>query len=164
MPASINLWGLVVQHQAILETLEEGEVTEEAEARFTELTEDLQDQAAIMVRHMDDKAAESDALALHIQRLTERKKRVDAARRRLKEWLARVMLEMGAKKLDVGTHKLSVQKSPPRVEVTCEGDLPSSYLRTTTVPDKAALKEALRGGEVIPGAILVSGPDYVRVT
>lgn len=52
---------------------------------------------------------------------------------------------------------VKVRKCPPSVDILCEQDVPDAYWREKVVRtvDKAAVKEALKAGEHVPGAALV---------
>ena len=53
---------------------------------------------------------------------------------------------------------VKVRKCPPSVDILCEQDIPEAYWREKVVRsvDKAAVKEALKAGEHVPGAALVT--------
>lgn len=59
---------------------------------------------------------------------------------------------------------LSIRASPPSVEIIDPTLLPPVYLKQPPpTPDKAAIKDALKSGEAIPGATLSNQPDALSV-
>ena len=66
-------------------------------------------------------------------------------------------LQPSATRFSFPNHELSSRKSQA-VEIEDEDSLPSEWLtlKTTSQPDKSAIKEALKAGHLIPGAQLIS--------
>lgn len=91
--------------------------------------------------------AEKDAFA-------EREKKALAKVDSLKKWLATAC---DGQKFNTWRCSVTFRKSE-RVEVLDETKLPQELLKATCIvqPDKAAIKEALRAGEVIDGCALVT--------
>jgi len=71
--------------------------------------------------------------------------------------LVLTQLQPTATRFSFPNHELSSRKSQA-VEIDDEESLPPEWLalKTTSQPDKAAIKEALKAGQLIPGAQLVS--------
>lgn len=65
------------------------------------------------------------------------------------------MVVMGHDKVDVGLRKLSLRSSTA-VSITNEDAIPAEYIIVETKVDKMKIKEALKNGDVIPGAELVT--------
>jgi len=67
-------------------------------------------------------------------------------------------------KLETPHFALTIKKNPPSVEVWDERQIPVEYMRTPApppppepTPDKAAIKEAIKAGKEVPGALLAQG-------
>lgn len=56
------------------------------------------------------------------------------------------------KRVDGLENSFRVHANPPKVEITSEEDLPGQYITYIPQPDKNKIKEALKGGEEVPGA------------
>jgi hypothetical protein len=69
------------------------------------------------------------------------------------------MQEAGLKKIEAPEVTLSVRAVAPSVVVTDETLIPPAMLKTktTTSPDKVAIKDALTSGLPVPGALLSNG-------
>jgi hypothetical protein len=70
----------------------------------------------------------------------------------------------GVTKLECPHFALTIKKNPPSVDVWDERQIPAQYMRTpepphppVPVPDKLALKEALKAGIEVPGAQMAQG-------
>ena len=109
-----------------------------------------------VIEHLRGQAAYRQQQA---KRLTELS-RSDASRAdALEDSLVLVLtrLQPTANRFSFPNHELTSRKSEA-VEIGDEDALPSEWLtlKTTSQPDKAAIKEALKAGHLIPGAQLVS--------
>lgn len=91
------------------------------------------------------------------------------ARRQAIEKRAAVLLERlktgleiaGVSKLECPHFAIAIKKNPPSVEIWDEKQIPAEYMRTpepppppTAVPDKVAIKEAIKAGKEVPGALV----------
>jgi hypothetical protein len=70
----------------------------------------------------------------------------------------------GVTKLECPHFALTIKKNPPSVDVWDEKQIPAQYMRTpepppppAPTPDKAAIKEAIKAGIEVPGALLAQG-------
>ena len=109
-------------------------------------------------------SGECDMLDVEIKRLQAHKSARKNAAVRLKGRLLDAMMALDVTTVDAGTFKVRRQATAGRVEVTAVDSLPDA-LKTTTItvkPDKAAIAKALKAGEVVPGALLLSG-QTVRI-
>ena len=102
------------------------------------------------------KNLQADALAFKAEKdaFAEREKKALAKLDGLKKWL---VMACDGQKFDTWRCAISFRKSE-RVEVLDESKIPQDYLtcKTTVAPDKAAIKEALKDGEIIEGCSLVT--------
>ncbi len=100
------------------------------------------------------KNLESDAVAYKAEKevFAQREKQASDKAKRLKEWLARAC---EGEKFSTAKCAISFRKSEA-VEIADGATIPEAYMRTktTTEPDKAAIKEALKAGAEIDGCPL----------
>lgn len=77
----------------------------------------------------------------------------------LKSYLKDSMENTGITKIECPFFKLSIQKNPASVEVFDENLIPDQFKEpvTTWKIDKNAIKEALKNGETVAGAVLLNG-------
>lgn len=100
--------------------------------------------------------AEIDAFKAEIERMTERKKSLEAQVERLKNAQIAFMQASGQKSANAGTFKLTMRENKS-VEITDESVIPAEYITeipASTRPDKKAMLAALKDGAQIEGASL----------
>ncbi len=169
-----SLWQLGIEAQELTTTI--GQLAEQLEADDDTRAQALAELEAALLAEEGNKAAlaaKADATCWVIEhlrgqaayrqqqakRLTELS-RSDASRAdALEESLVLVLtrLQPAATRFSFPNHELSSRKSQA-VEIDDEDALPTEWLalKTTSQPDKAAIKEALKAGHLIPGAQLIS--------
>lgn len=100
---------------------------------------------------------ESDIVALKAEatRMKEKADREEKALVRLEQYMLSMLARSGEKKLTAGTFTVGTRMSNS-VWVSPDFNNPE-YMRTTTTtaPDKVAIKDALKNGAVIDGAMLL---------
>jgi len=171
---SASLWQLGIEAQELTTTIDQ--LAEQLEADDDTRTQALAELEAALLAEEGNKqalAAKADATCWVIEhlrgqasyrqqqakRLTELS-RSDASRAdALEDSLVLVLtrLQPAATRFSFPNHELTSRKSQA-VEIDDEEALPFEWLahKTTSQPDKAAIKEALEAGHLIPGAQLVS--------
>ncbi len=79
----------------------------------------------------------------------------------LRRYALSAMQFAGVQSIECPYFKLSVRKNPPAVEVFDAAQIPAQFMRTPEppppAPDKKAITEAIKAGQEVPGARLVSG-------
>ena len=112
---------------------------------------------------LEDAAA---ACELEAKRFRERAAKLRRRREGLARFVARVMRDGGIKRLEGRGVTCTYLKPSQRVEVK-EDQLPEDCWRQpeapAPVPDLQGIKERLKMGEQIPGAVLVEGDPSLRV-
>lgn len=70
----------------------------------------------------------------------------------------------GVQKLETPHFALTIKKNPPSLDVWDERQIPAEFMRTpepppppAPTPDKAAIKDAIKAGREVPGAMLAQG-------
>lgn len=108
---------------------------------------------AYVIKMFDDNIMVYDK---EIKRLTERKNQFQKIQNKLKGLVQNAMLDFGIEEIKGKTLKLSFRKSEV-VEVENLGELEERFKRTKIIiePDKAEIKNAIKNGENVKGAILV---------
>ena len=103
-------------------------------------------------------AAQGDLLEEHNKAMQAKLKACRAKEGSLKDYLARNMKAAGILKIeaDNGSFSARFTKNPPRVAIWDEAQIPADFMRTktTTEPDKTAIKAAIQAGQEVPGAKL----------
>jgi len=153
----MNLYELTTELKSFYEQIENGEeFTEEMEKALVLTEQNLQTKAidyGYVIKSLD---AEMEMFDNEIKRLQERRKQLAKTQDMLKDRLTGAMQEFGITEMKGKTIKLSFRKSES-VDVYNVDALPEEFKRTkvTVEPDKIAIKEALKNGEVVEGATLL---------
>ncbi len=106
-----------------------------------------------------------EGLSATIEKMKARGHRLDVQATRLKASLLMAMDTVGMTKLERPAATLSLAKTPDKVMITSEPDLPSGFLveKTTVSPDRKAILAALKEGATVPGAVLSNGGTSLRI-
>ena len=109
-----------------------------------------------VIRNMQTTAAAiKDAEA----QMAARRKAIENRSAYLLERLKTGMEIAGVSKLDCPHFAISIQRNPPSVEIFEPGLVPAEFMRQPEppppAPDKTAIKNAIKDGQDVPGAMLV---------
>lgn len=126
---------------------------------------DALDIADHVLRRMQEDAALADASKAQAEALAARAKRLANRSYAHKAALLALLKATGEKKLERPAATVSRRAGSLSVRIVNEADIPSQLLtvKTTTAPDKTAIKKQIEAGETVPGAELVRGEDTVSV-
>ena len=106
-------------------------------------------------------SAQGDLLEAHIKAMQAKLKAIRKREGSLKQYMADNMKAAGIHSIqaDNGSFSAKLVKNPPRVDIWDEAQIPADFMRTktTTEPDKTAIKAAIQAGQDIPGAKLEQG-------
>lgn len=156
----MNLFNIKQEYLALAHQLSEGEVTPELEQALIINEAQLQEKATNYGYVIKNFEYEVDAIDNEIKRLKELKERREKAIDRMKQSVTNAMQLYGIEKVESSFLKLSFRKSES-VEVINEAQLLPGFTTTkvTTTPNKTAIKEAIKRGEVVEGAVLVTNQN-----
>lgn len=156
----MKLYELTAQYRS-LEALESADDLPPEVIRDTleGLTGEIQEKAtnvALFIRNLESVADAIDSAAAKMRLRGERlRKRAQS----LHEYLLLNMQATGITKVESPFFTLTVRKNPPSVVIDSEKLIPTEYMRTPTpppppqaVPDKDAIKRAIKSGIEVPGA------------
>lgn len=149
-----------IRYELIETTDETGEVDCDIVKQLQLTKKELDNKAvgyAYVIKSIDD---EVETYKKEIERLTTRKKQLDNAKTRLKDALVNAMVvnEISEIKGQLLTLKLRKSESVDIVDID---KLKNEYKRTKVIiePDKIAIKEAIKNGTVVEGAVLVENQN-----
>lgn len=153
----LSLYNIQTEFLQLTDALIEngGELTPEIEEALQLNKDNLETKGSnygLVVRQLE---AENDVINAEIARLTNLKKSRANTVDRLKQSLSTAMEVYGFEEIKTPILKISFRKSES-VEIADETKVEAKYMvsKTTTSPDKTAIKEAIKAGEVVSGAIL----------
>lgn len=116
-------------------------------------TEQFEEKVENTVKVIKNKEADVDQLKEEIDRLTKRKKSIENDITRLKTGLQGAFEITGREKVKTLLFTVSLANNQPSVVVD-EDLLPKKYFIQTLKPDKTAIKELLKAGKKVKGAVL----------
>ena len=156
------LYVLAGEYQEAAQRLSDTDLDEQTIADTLEgLRGDLEVKAtnvAMVVRNMQ---ATADAIKQAEQDMKRRREAIEHRAERLERYLLDNMKATGISRIDSPYMVVSIHKSPPRVVIDAESQLPAVYWRQKPAPppepDKEAIKQAIKEGAEVPGAHLEQG-------
>lgn len=138
--------------------MNEGEVTSEIQSRIDLLAENFEEKAIAYAYVIKQYEGEESIIDAEIKRLQELKKKSQKVSEYLKERISQAMFEFGIEKVESPTLKLSFRKSES-VEVFDETLLNQKFFNYKPTIDKTEIKKAIKGGEDVPGARIVTNQN-----
>ncbi|UYQ71009.1 siphovirus Gp157 family protein [Pelagibacterium flavum] len=116
---------------------------------------------------MDECDVLSEGLKAKIETFTARKRSVDERKKRVKALIEQAMLTTEQTSLRLPSATLTIRKNAPGLVIKDESQIPSKFFIEQERPapklDKAALAEALKADEKIPGVTLDNGSVSLSV-
>ena len=111
---------------------------------------------AFVIRNLE---ALAESIKQAANGMTGRAKAIEARAASLRQYVLDNMMFAGVQKIDTPYFALAVRKNPPSAKVEDERQIPPRFFEQPPTPplalSKSALAEALKAGEIIPGAKLV---------
>lgn len=152
-----SIYHIEKEYALIAEELIEngGEITPEIATALQINEQELQVKATNYAFVIKQMIGDVDLIEAEIKRLQALKKSKETVTERLKETIQAAMEHHGILKIETPLIKLSFRKSES-VEILDEEMLNSKYItsKTTHAPNKTAIKEAIKAGEIVEGAAL----------
>jgi len=132
-------------------------------AALNEIAGDISDKVEGCCRVLASIAADAAAFRTEEKRLAERRRTIENNHARLKAYVQESMTAIGLDKMKTELFSVRIAAGSKRVEVTDLDALPSEYTITETKAIKTDLARDLKSGKEIPGAVLVTGPESLRI-
>lgn len=160
----MKLYELTANYKEVLDMMntvpdESSEAGEEQRKVFTDTLDAIKDDMKVKVdnitRFIANKEADIDGYDKEIKRLTALKKSTEQKIEWLKDYTMYQLEIAKIKKLETGTFVVSIRNSKS-VQITDAKQLPDKFIHKTLTekPDKKLIKDALKIGENVPGAVL----------
>ena len=153
----LSLYNIQQEYISLAESIidNDGLLSEEMEAALQINKDQLESKSqcyGFIVRQLE---GECDMIDNEIKRLEAMKKSRGKTVDRLKESVSKAMLLYEIDKIETPTIKISFRKSES-IEIEEESLIDEKYMtvKTTKTPDKKAIKEAIKAGEIVLGVTL----------
>lgn len=155
----MRLYEISDRVRAVLDELAdaEGVLEGDLEARLNAAESSMSEKVDAVLAYAAERHAESVSCAHEAKRLADRARAAEAHSERLRDYVLRCMVAAGVDRVSGTRFKAALTTTPGRVVVDDEMALPLSMVRTTSAPDKTAIKAALLAGEQVPGAHIETG-------
>lgn len=159
---ALTLFQIAAEYRNVTDVLQDMDVDEQTlkdtlEGESWDLALKAQNYGFV-IRNMEATAA---AIKEAEKQMAERRKRLEARTAYLTERLKTGMEIAGVTELSCPHFAIKVKKNPAGVDIFEPGLIPAEFMRqpepSPAVPDKAAIKEALKAGRDVPGAMLAQG-------
>lgn len=156
----ISLYQIAAEHRHMVEALmatdnDSQTVADTIEAESYPLEVKAQN-VAYAIRNMEATAA---AIKEAEKQMAERRKSIENRAQHIRDYLQTCMEVAGVTKIECPHFALSIKNNPPSVDVFEPALIPAEYMKTPEppppAPDKTAIKEAIKAGKEVPGAMLV---------
>lgn len=150
----------------INQMMEEGEVDPEALKGALEVSkEELKIKLEHYCQFIKNLESDIDGLKMEEQRLALKRKHLEDTKERMKSAIDWSLDQVGEKKLECGTFKVSKQANPASVKLDCELSLiPEKYLIPQEPKiDKKLLKEDIDGGVDLSGVAHLERTESIRI-
>jgi len=137
----------------------EGEISEEEETALVTLEQSLITKADSCAFVLDKLEAEADFYKAQAERLMQFSRTCSNARERLKTRITEAVKISPDKYIRGDLISFQLKKNPPSLVVHDESKIPEKFIDTviTRKVDKAAIKQAIKQGEIIEGCEMVQG-------
>lgn len=107
---------------------------------------------------------EKDGIEIALAKLKERHARHATRAEGIRNAIQAALETAELKSLKTPAATLSMRVSPPRLEITDASQIPAIFMvQPPPVPDKNAIKEAMKNKEAIPGCVLSNQPPSLSV-
>lgn len=143
-------------HPDLLDDEETAAIVLEGETDFLEVLDRL-------VEGIAEAESDEEAIAGRMRVLAERKNRFGEKAEHMRGVVSALLDFAGQTKVKLPVATISLRASPPRVVVIDETEIPEQFIRTRREVDKAALREALKAGDDIPGAALSNSAPSLTI-
>ena len=159
---AITLYEIAREYRDDLEKLAEADLDDQTLTdTLDSMGGELQAKAtnvAYFIRNLEASAAAIKEAEAH---MAARRKALENRAARTKDYLLASMMVAGVQKVECPHFRLTVRDNPGAVEVYQPELIPASFMRQPEppppAPDKAAIKEAMKAGQEVPGCRLVQG-------
>lgn len=157
---SLKLYELTEAYETLWGLVEESDDLTLIESALQTVEGAIEVKANNVIIFLKSLDADAKAIKEEEQRLSARRKAIENKHASIKQYLQMEMESAGIDKLKAATHSISLQNNPPALQIIDADVIPQKYL--TLVPErwevrKKDITDAIKAGEVVPGAELTRG-------
>jgi hypothetical protein len=156
------LYQLTTELRQLERLADEGDIPEEVLRDTLEgLTGEIQVKAENVAAYVRNTQATADAIGEAIVEMQLRKKRIEAHADYVRRYLHTNMEASGITKISCPWFTVAIKQNPPRIVIDDETQIPPELMvqppTPAPYPDKTAIKERIKAGEVVGGCHVERG-------
>jgi hypothetical protein len=146
--------------------LENEELTPELEERLAAVDMAFNDKIEAYLHHRQNLVRHGEGIVAEIKRLQKMRVAIERRAEWLKSYVMGTMQGLGLGKFYGVTMTATIAKSPPKVEIADDAELPDSFVRVKTIrePNKEALLECNKLGYALPPGVKVTQSSNLRIS
>ena len=159
----INPFELKQQIQNLLLVFPELVDDEDARLMTMESETDLKEVLTVVLDDIMEAKAMQVAIDERINDLKARSARFDMREQGWRKLAFDLMQAASLRKMQLPTATLSVRNGQPSVQIVDPDQLPENMWRVKREPNLSLIKETIKAGKTIPGAMLNNSPDTLTI-
>lgn len=153
--SNLSLYAMTEEYESAFLALADSDVPDDAiDSTLEALEGELTLKGANVAAFILNLEAEAEKAKAAEKRISDRRKALENKADRMREYLKFNMLRAGIKSLTAIDSSFKVTVTAPRAMVNIDdiNSVPMDYKKVSYTADKAAIKAAIDGGAVVPGA------------
>ena len=161
-----SIFELTKEQAELKAKVEQGVFSEEDTAdTFEGMQHELNDKISDYCHVLNSMNADLTTIKNEIDRLKTLQGEKQNQTKRIKQTLIAGLSGIEKTSFDTGLFKGHIRKGSQSVNVLNAGEIPAEYIETkvTESPDKTAIRNALKAGEKVPGAELITGDSSIVI-
>jgi len=161
-----SIFELTKEQAELKAKVEQGVFSEEDTAdTFEGMEHELNDKISDYCHVLNSMNADLTTIKNEIDRLKTLQGEKQNQTKRIKQTLIAGLSGIEKTSFDTGLFKGHIRKGSQSVNVLNAGEIPAEYIETkvTESPDKTAIRNALKAGEKVPGAELITGDSSIVI-
>lgn len=157
--SNLSLYIIAQEHRAMVDRLMD---TQEDSQTIADTIEAESYPLEVKAQNVGYAIRNLESLAASIKdaekQMADRRKVIENRAQNIRDYLQTCMEIAGVTKIECQHFALSIKNNPPSVDIFEPSLIPAEYMKTPEPPlpspDKTAIKEAIKAGKEIPGAML----------
>lgn len=163
MNAPLNITALLTSMDALLRDHPELADDDTLKADMLEGCTTAFEALAVLLDTMQETTALMTGLNERIKEMRLRRDRLEMREEACRRLMQRIMEHAQLSKVALPEATLSLRATPESVEITDFAEIPDEFCRYVREVSKTKVKEALKAGTFVPGAVLSNGGQTVSV-
>jgi hypothetical protein len=155
-----SMRGITNRYTAVMALADDDSVPQEdINNALLTLEDELQEKGENCIKYLGSIQDNIDIAKANKKKLDEYIKTLESRKKRIEQACIYALDTLQVKSIMTGWGEMKIKKNPPSVVIDDLTAIPSEYISTKIdlVPDKTAIKKAIKAGEEVPGAHIEQG-------